>query len=699
MSILNLFNFKRRKKEVPAKAVAEDAADNDEDSPIVRFMKRSEENGAAWMNPSLGFATDEAFSSDEEREAALKAVFPRPPIGGFVTEDGQPQKSAVALDAAPGGCQPQKPNPYSPENNIAAVHAGRISNPPAGGVINPLRTYGINDRVLRHFQNRCFITWNACALLACHELISRACCVPAEDAIAHGYKVVCVSDEHEQGEQHEASEDEFLKQIKTAADRAGLNDLCVKLASKTKIFGVGMAIPRMVVTDEQGHEVEGERFDYSEEYSPDKVTPDSFKGFAVVEPQWLTYEFDAESSMDPTSPNFYIPTWIVKPDGTKIHRSWVIRCINAEVPDILKPTYYFGGIPLTQMLYERVWCADKIANEAPLLAMTKRLLIADGNMEQMIAQPQKANIFFKAINYFRDNWSVFVKKPSAQVQQIDTSLSDLTPLTMSQYQLAAAIAQMPVTKLMKNVPTGLQSTGQYEWDDYAQLLNGIQQNWLKPLLERFYELYSRSHYWHEGEQRTDIKLAVEFNPIDLPKVSEKTQQGSSQASMVGGLVNAGIVTVGEARAILRKTENSFFDPVGPEVPEILKKIEDAKDPEKQQQMQAGAAGLPGMPGQPSPEDVANQQNDNVFQQALSKINAAEGGGGGQPGEEGAAGGGEDKPQNVFQNALEQIKAAESQGQQPQGDAGQGEEPQTQEQTGQRETPPAETPDGVKEGKA
>lgn len=695
---MSFFNIFRKKKQQPSEKPASADTDDQEESPIERLWRKKEEGGSfPWLDNVNHFGSD-GFESAAEREAALKAVFPRPPFGGFRSEDGSAPtvESAVAMDAAGtvGGCQPPARNPYSPAANAAAVHAGRVSNGTNGMNINPLRMYGINDRVLRHYQNRCFITWNSCAMLACHELISRACCIPAEDAIAHGYKLVCVSPEHEQGEKHDTSEDEFLKQLHSAADKDGLNDLCVKLASKTKIFGVAIAIPRMVCTDDQGNET-GEIFDYSEEYSPDKVTPNSFRGISVVEPQWLTYEFDAESSIDPTSPNFYVPTWIVKPDGTRIHRSWVIRCINAEVPDILKPTYYFGGIPLTQMMYERVWCADKIANEAPLLAMTKRLLIADGNMEQMIAQPQKANIFFKAINYFRDNWSVFVKKPSAQVQQIDTSLSDLTPLTMSQYQLAAAIAQIPVTKLMKNVPTGLQSTGQYEWDDYAQLLNGIQQNWLKPLLERYYELYCRSHYWHEGEQRDDIQLAVEFNPIDLPKVSEKTQQGSQQASMVGGLINAGVVTVGEARAILRKTENTFFDPIGPEVPKLLQKIEDAKDPEKQaqmqQQMQGGKPGMPGSaPGQPSPEDMANQQNDNVFQQALAKINAAEQGGGaggaegaeGAPGAEGgenAQGGGSD----IFRKALSQIKEAEAKnGQggevQPGGAEGGGEQPPTAE---------------------
>lgn len=479
--------------------------------------------------------------------------------------------------------------------------------------------------------------------------------------MAHGYDVVCTSWEHKHSEEHETSEIDFLKRVKKAADKMNIDDLAVKLCTKTAIFGVAMAIPVMRVTDENGEEVLDEsgnpvKFDYTQEYDPDKITKNSYRGFSVVEPQWLTYEFDTESSMDPTSLHFYDPTYIVKADGTKIHRSWVIRLVYKEVPDILKPTYYFGGLSLTQMMYERMWCADKIANEAPLLAMTKRLLIADGNMEQMISDPKKANLFFRAVNYFRDNFSIFVKKPSAQVQQIDTSLSDLTPVTMAQYQLAAAIAQIPVTKFLKNVPSGLQATGQYEWDDYAQKLIGIQDKWIRPFLERHYELYCRSNYWTaDGRQRKDLDLSVEFNPIDLPKSGEKTQQASQQMQTAGNAVGNGILTVGEARAFLRKTGNSFFDVISPEVPEILKKMEDAKDPEKQQQMQGGMGGMMGggMPGgggeggapeMPSPEDIQNQQNDNVFQQAIAEVKA-------QSGEKPVPGDG------VFQKALAEVNAA------------------------------------------
>ena len=647
--------FGRQRVEKPASVQENSTAEEAGESPANAMWNR--QGKAAWINGGFFDIGESGPYSEKERQSAMANVFQRPPVNW--TKPASPDQifktpsseyiGAVAMDSYGPG---QKKPIDTASRNARLVHEGKISNGNVGGFgYDPIKKYGINDRVLRHYQNRCFITWNSCALIAGHELIAPACSIPAEDAMAHGWKIVCKSPSHKDGEKHEESESEFLERLKIVSDKLGISDICIKMTTKKHIFGVITAIPCMVVTDDDGNEVPDKKFDYSTPYNPEKITKNSYRGFSVVEPQWLTYEFDAESSMDPTSKHFYEPTWLVKPDGTRIHRSWVIRLINKEVCDILKPTYYFGGLSLTQMLYERMWCADKIANEAPLLAMTKRLLIADGNMEQMIAEPQKANLFFKAINFFRDNFSVFVKKPGAQIQQVDTSLSDLTPLTMSQYQLVAAIAQIPVTKLMKNVPSGLQSTGQYEWDDYAQKLIGIQEKDFRPILERHLELYCRSSYWENGEQRKDLQFSVEFNPIDLPKTQEKTQMASSQVSTAASMLGNGLATVAEVRAFLRKTGNSFFDVVGVEVPEILQKLEDAKDPENQQQqgmLGGGMGGLGGLGGmQPSPEQNLAQENEGVFQDAIAELSSGSGADNGDDG--------------IFKQALNDVMAGRDDG--------------------------------------
>ena len=200
---------------------------------------------------------------------------------------------------------------------------------------------------------------------------------------------------------------------------------------------------------------------------------------------------------------------------------------------------------------------------------------------------------------------------------------------MSQYQLVAAIAQIPVTKLLKNVPSGLQATGQYEWDDYAQSLKSIQNDDYTPLCKMFYELFCASNY----PDREDMRLDIEWNQIDVPKESEVTQMCSQTAQYIAHLLNTGLIDIAEGRAMLRKTNLPVFQTIPTEIPDILKKIEEAKDPSAQQ---SGMPGMPGMgvgdmgggmngqeqsveqPQQPElPTDV--QKNDDVFKNVMREF--------------------------------------------------------------------------------
>ena len=380
---------------------------------------KKEKSLADYFRDKKGYSFDDDFDKAE----AIRKIFPR-------TTD-----SLVSCDTGRSiGEYQDKKRAFATDNEADTVRAE--STPPFKR-FSPLDYYGINEKVLRHFQLRGFIGWNACAIIAQHELISRACSIPAEDAMAPGYTVQYLDKSIVGDGQHDGKDIDFLANIKRAADDMGMNKICIKYCYNKKVFGVGLAIPCM-----------DESVDMEKPYNPDGVTKGSYHGFSVVDPYWIRYDFDDASVSDATSKDFYVPTYYCMPDGRRVHKSWVFRAINCEVPDVLKPTYYFGGLPLTQMMYERVFCGDKIANEAPMLAMTKRLLIADANVEQMVADPRHANLMMKAINFFRDNFAVFFKKPNSQVTQLDTNISDLPPLTASQYQLASAIAQIPVTKLM-----------------------------------------------------------------------------------------------------------------------------------------------------------------------------------------------------------------------------------------------------------
>ena len=217
-------------------------------------------------------------------------------------------------------------------------------------------------------------------------------------------------------------------------------------------------------------------------------------------------QLTAESTADPSAEHFYEPDfWIIS--GKKYHRSHLVVVRGPQPPDILKPTYLFGGIPLTQRIYERVYAAERTANEAPLLAMSKRTSTIHVDVEKAIANEDAFNTRLAFWIANRDNHGVKVIGIDETMEQFDTNLSDFDSVIMNQYQLVAAIAKTPATKLLGTSPKGFNATGEHETISYHEELESIQEHIFDPLLERHYLLLAKS-------EEIDVQLEIVWNPVD-----------------------------------------------------------------------------------------------------------------------------------------------------------------------------------------
>lgn len=605
MSILGSL-FKRTPKvqsEIVAQAPA--PAESPERDSFYKDLKAQQAAREAEKAESMIFG-DEAMT-EEERKAIVDKIVQIDPIKDCAVVQQGDDDLVDTQDAAPAG------------KVFGGKNDGRFSD--------IWSTFArINPRILRHFVSRAFIGYPTCTLLGTHEFIHPFLMQPCKDAVAPGYKLNCVSFDHKPGDEHIENEADWLRALVKRAKKMGINQAMIKLAYYTRLYGIGVAVPRCKL---KGNHT------FEEEYDPSFVEPGSYKGMSIIDPQRFTWDLTEDTLYDPLSEFYMHPEFLrlYNKEDTRIHRSWLTVCYYTEVGDDLKGTYMWGGAPLSQFLYERVFCADKLANEIVALAMSKRTVVKDGNMKAMIAEPNKTNHFIERWNGYRNNQAIAFKEPGEQIQQLETSLTDLQPLSAQQYQYAAAIAGVPVTKAMKNVPSGLQATGQYEQDDYEQTLKDIQEEYLDNLLVKHYELDIASSY----PDREDLKVEVEWNPIQLPKAAEVQQIESQKASEVCQLVQTGIITITEARAKLREGEKSAFAFLSGETPELLKKLEQQKDAEKQQELQlkaqqaqmAAQGGMPGMPGasgapEQQPTNPQFEANKNVFQEVLKEVQGGEG---------------------------------------------------------------------------
>ena len=138
-----------------------------------------------------------------------------------------------------------------------------------------------------------------------------------------------------------------------------------------------------------------------------------------------------------------------------------------------------------------MYAAERTANEAPLLALNKRTTTIHVDTDKALLNEksflEKILLWIK----YRDNHAVKILGKEETMEQFDTSLTDFDSVIMNQYQLVAAIAKTPATKLLGTSPKGFNSTGEFESISYHEELESIEEHTMDPTLDRHYAISMR----------------------------------------------------------------------------------------------------------------------------------------------------------------------------------------------------------------
>lgn len=385
------------------------------------------------------------------------------------------------------------------------------------------------------YANQTFIGYQLCAMLAQQWLISKACLMPAEDAVRKGFDVT-VNDGTD-------IDPKILDKMRKLDIDYRLEHNLVQFIQFGRIFGIRIAM----------FKIESEDKDYYfKPFNPDGVTPGSYKGISQIDPYWITPQLDPESAGDPSSIDFYEPTWW-NIAGKLVHKSHLIVYRTEEVADLLKPTYIYGGIPIPQKIYERVYAAERIANEAPMLALTKRTDVINVDLSQALANepnnPVSNQGFTSRIQNWvsnRDNYGIKILGLEEKMAQFDTSLTELDEVIMTQYQLVAAASNVPAVKLLGTSPKGFNATGEYEEASYHEMLESLQFCALTPLIQRHHLLIIRSEICPEFNV-APFDTAVQWKPLDAMTARELAELNKMKAETGQILMTSGAIDGNDER--------------------------------------------------------------------------------------------------------------------------------------------------------
>lgn len=326
-----------------------------------------------------------------------------------------------------------------------------------------------------------------------------------------------------------------------------------------------------------------------------KVNPDNpLLAIRTVEPIW-TYP-SRYNTTDPLKEDWYRPdAWFVM--GKEVHRTRLLTLIGRPVNDMLRPAYAFGGLSMSQMLKPYVDNWLRTRQSVSDITHGFSIPVLGTNLNAML-QPDGQHAMFNRADLFnnlRDNRSLMlIDKDGESFQMVQASLGTLDALLAQAQEQMAAIARIPLVKLLGISPHGLNASSEGELKAFYDWIRAFQKRLIAPRLRTIFWFVQLSLFG-----KVDPDLTFDFKSLWQLDELARAQVNQTKASTYASDVAAGITSSDEVREAYRADKNSQY--AGLEL--------EGDAPE-----QAGALG--GMPGE---DPLAASESDDEDPSAEGRV--------------------------------------------------------------------------------
>lgn len=426
---------------------------------------------------------------------------------------------------------PLQPKDY-PAVDLAAPVAGGVAMDSKFQRFGLGANEGVPQAVGEWYASQRFVGHQQAAWMAKHWLVDKAINMPSRDALRQGWEL--------------DGEPEQVQALAAQDKRVKISARMHELVTSARRTGGAVAI---MLTCPAG---EDEAEYYAAPLNIEAVT--EYHGIAVIDAADAQCEPLVSDLNNPAS-LMYMTASFYRIGNRRYHHSHCVAATPYPVADQIKPTYRYWGASLPERIYERVYAAERCASEAPLLMMTKRLRALGVDLQALMTDDDAMAVLqhnVAGLQQMADNLGVFVydSTDGGGLTQLETALSEVDSVIMTQYQLVAAIAEIPVTRLLGTTPKGFNATGDAEAEDYRQHLESIQTHDMQPLLEKHYRIVA---------QAAGIDpVPVTWLPLDSPTADEFADIDSKNGMTIAQLVAQGVISSHQGAAILAAQKESMF---------------------------------------------------------------------------------------------------------------------------------------------
>ena len=297
--------------------------------------------------------------------------------------------------------------------------------------------------------------------------------------------------------------------------------------------------------------------------SRNKVAKGSLKAVRAIEAVWCYPQ--GYNSTSPLEGSYYKPSeWLVM--GTKVHASRLLTLVAREVPDLLKPSYSFGGLSLTQMAkpYVDNWLRAR-KSVSDLLNKFSTTVIATDMTDALNGGDGTG--FLARVQLFQQlqaNLGVYVHdKEREAFENVSAPLGSLDRLQAQAQEQMASIASIPLVKLLGITPSGLNASSDGEVRCFYDWIHAQQEQLFAKPFDRVLGFVQLSLF---GEVDPDITYT--FEPLWNLNEVEAAQVQQILAQTDATHIEAGVITTMEARTRLANDVDAPYQGLDPdEMPE------------------------------------------------------------------------------------------------------------------------------------
>jgi hypothetical protein len=296
--------------------------------------------------------------------------------------------------------------------------------------------------------------------------------------------------------------------------------------------------------------------DYTKPLNIEAIGKDKFKGLVVMD-RWMVQpsfgELITDICQDIGKPKFYevLPGVSTFP-AMKIHYTRIMRFDGIELPYYQKLFENLWGLSVVERIYDRLLAFDSSTTGAAQLLYRAHLRVMqiDGLREALAAGGKTEAAVLKMFQYIRQLQTmegITLLDGKDQFNTHQYTFGGISDILIQFGQQISGATGIPLVRLFGQSPAGLSSTGESDLRNYYDNINRLQENQLRPELDKLFAIIARS----KGlKMPSDFEFL--FNPLWQLSDTEKSTIAANDSSTISGAEGSGLISKAMALKELRQ---------------------------------------------------------------------------------------------------------------------------------------------------